>query len=909
MSLHFRTLLIPALLTLLIAGVTSCKNRFAEKSFTRAEEGSTTETDTGQFENYFLELFADSNNPTGTEIKNNSELLIKASASVIRRLTFVKVDSDGKRYTYRLMEELQKRLSAQFPDVQLYASGGIVRTIFSYIYDVIRTEKLRSRSVSTRSILQGLISDQQNLMVQDTPGKILGLGADIDMLLKSPDEARTEKAIEASTKWLNEMTGTLDAPGAAEEIRRLFIARPDVKNYDEQMKLVLDQGGSRLDQLGLDIKSEKILEPGPDTRVIENFLLGRYDFVPPADPKALGQPLATLLRGLRPLPEIAFLSLSKSGQEQVERSMADIFLRMDREGYVPTETEIKIYGRLERNARYFGAKNRFNGAKDGTIERRFWNFSHELSERLHYAEQNFLHEFVDYIPLSKGRRDTKDLPKRFLKKPSDFIRDFTKDGKLYHGTRTISGGLAILRGGFFVSSHLQGQAIYGRGVYMSPDRATAQNYAKSKGMTFELEIDPVEIENANIVYWDEIKDDPWIVELSLKVADPIEALAKDYGIDVIPSTHVLIENAAVIKLPSDLTSVLNSIALSIENNELSNLDRLQLVLSHRNLLRYLSDTSSVAKISDEILRRTVEETITNAERINRRVDDIYALASVEEFDPLRVRSIVEKLLASDDRRTRTAAVKAFGQLSTIHPDDHITKLKQIFLKPGKSSDSFAAAEELVKKSIAAPELLDFVLDHAEAMQFGVFDLIGILETASPGIIKNPNVVKKFLTVAERGIESADIIDSLRYYNPDPALLLPVAEKIYTSGAVMSESRHFSLSASLLALGSTLPQIANFFEEYMRSASSEITWDTVQTVEALGKLKNPSQSLINVTKDLGVRIQTGANSIEEKQFVASVFRTSELLQVRLNLLTEAMPQLCKDLIIHRQEVMPPAMPHQ
>ncbi|MFC1612112.1 hypothetical protein ACFL6C_14205, partial [Myxococcota bacterium] len=164
----------------------------------------------------------------------------------------------------------------------------------------------------------------------------------------------------------------------------------------------------------------------------------------------------------------------------------------------------------------------------------------------------------DHVPIvRRAAKDTGDVP---LMSVSDFRQNHSANGYLFHGTADISGGLAILRDGLFLSKEGQGTALFGRGGYTSPAVEVARVFADGRGLVLKMRVrDELPL---RIIDWPAVQGTDFGKRVTREAEDKgiecFEHLARQYNIDIIVHTHVLVQNTAALEMSKDAASIITA---------------------------------------------------------------------------------------------------------------------------------------------------------------------------------------------------------------------------------------------------------------------------------------------------------------------------------------------------------------
>ena len=526
----------------------------------------------GDFPNHFLELVPGSHGPVAAaaavDTTHAEGLVEQALFSVLRRLQIPHVDGVQADGSPRIVldgffAKLEARVKAKDPEARVYIGGGVVRSLLGYLYKKVYQAKEKNPTLTTEAVLTSIIRGEKTKggAKPEIPSlTALGVGSDLDIYVDlSPAGKIHESSIVAeTTEFINAAEKAAHLDDVHSKLKYSVVPIGDVKDYHAQLARTMSQGGSSLDWLAFPLTSAsgtrmRLPEGHPD--ILKKFILGEYDYLPPRDPSALSDPDKQTVRGLRAYLEIPFLHLSREGQVQMKKELA-ILVARGAAGLSPGA--IEQFEKMVRNARFGGAYNRFYDPTPTAEEDR------ELERMVHQISQNavkdakrlpLIPEFlVHRDPRKKDEADGCGLRKAGLLMPEeDFKREYTDEGKLYHGTQAEN-VLPIIRNGFVVSSEGQGLAALGRGVYSTRDRSVAAVY----GTPIEFRVkDGVSL---RVLDWKKVAEDPAIQKLEaeakgLKI-DPFKYLAERCGVDFIVNEYVLIQNSGAIQLPRNINEII-----------------------------------------------------------------------------------------------------------------------------------------------------------------------------------------------------------------------------------------------------------------------------------------------------------------------------------------------------------------
>lgn len=498
-----------------------------------------------EFPNYFAELPPDI----------AQDKIHKALDSTLRRLQVPHAEN-GKITKTDFFLKLDQKITEKDPTAQGYISGGVVRSLLGYLYKKVYSAKQKDPRADVGKILDKIATNDKDLPTTAA----LGIGSDLDILVDSP-KGHGGKGLRGVTEFINSASNTIQFEGAAAKFKNTLIPQGDVNDYHEQTNSTSSQGGSSLDWLAFPLPKKNgtvgaIREPSNSDGIMHHFLKGEYAYLPPPDGAEVKD--KQTIRGLRPLLEIPFLKLTTAGETQLQKELVEIHKKLSNHESLSTAAT-EQFEKMIRNARFEGGHNRFH-VSENQLEKTVLEIS-DLSGKSK-KKLPLIPQFVSRQDMSK--RKHKELPKDLSLLPvNEFINQFTDNGEgsLYHGTPKLDTVLGIIRNGMAVSSSDQGTAKLGSGVYTTGTYSTAASYTGSDGIVIRL---PVRKElKPRILNLDDpkIAQSPSLAALkeraSAEKRDLHEILSTEYGIDIIVNTHVLIQNAAVLKPPKKLDDLLH----------------------------------------------------------------------------------------------------------------------------------------------------------------------------------------------------------------------------------------------------------------------------------------------------------------------------------------------------------------
>lgn len=137
-------------------------------------------------------------------IMRSQELLNAALASLFDRLVLPLVpEGQSTPALTRYFPYMRDQVLAVDPSARIYASGGVVRSAISYLYDLIYQSYLSDPSVTPEEVLYRFIHDSR-----DIPAiRVRGVGSDFDLLVTSMNQAsdvifKTTYLTDSAATWV-----------------------------------------------------------------------------------------------------------------------------------------------------------------------------------------------------------------------------------------------------------------------------------------------------------------------------------------------------------------------------------------------------------------------------------------------------------------------------------------------------------------------------------------------------------------------------------------------------------------------------------------------------------------------------------------------------------------------------------
>ncbi|MFC1609631.1 hypothetical protein ACFL6C_01610 [Myxococcota bacterium] len=453
--------------------------------------------------------------PSPQQLAKAEESLSSAVGSLLNRIAI----PTEKGEIRPLFEELRRKIQHCDPGAEVYASAGVVRSCLGFVYERIHEGLANDPPIHPHQILAEITNDE-TLITEDVVR--IKSGSDWDVFVRPSDpEAHPKGANRQLWNRIRYAVGLKDSEGSVFELGHDVFARAvgfdlDLKPWAQQMQRTMRQGGNSIDLLSFAVDRAEFVEPDGMKGIVSDLLLGKHRFLL-SDWVDLENPEDTILRGIRPMLELPWLSLDPESCEILENALKKVEEQIEK-GIPLNERASGQFDKAIRNARFAGAHNRIFRGAPNSLEETVLKVAQAASEK---GNGPLLPRFVARRPAGTGSELKAQLPQQALLDIDNFITQYTNGtGDLYHGTPSIEQALAIFRSGMFLSdSRLgQGHSICGPGGYLTPDRKTACGYEGAEGLAFSVSI--------------KRESSPTILDWK-KFAQSTEgrALAKAHGID------------------------------------------------------------------------------------------------------------------------------------------------------------------------------------------------------------------------------------------------------------------------------------------------------------------------------------------------------------------------------------------
>ncbi len=617
------------------------------------------------FPNYFSEL-AQEHSVDPLYVQHKIE---QALHSILKRLKSPYVDGQDSQgnplvKTDGFFEQLLKKAEKHHPGVEVYVSGGVVRSLLGYLYQKVHRAHVKSPLKSSAQITEAVLD---RIILHSEPEQLqckgiqcleaLGIGSDLDLLLHSPEHEVSEALQKEVVDFINSTETAANLREVQSSLKRAVVPVGDVKDYQRQMTRTTRQGGSVLDWLAFRVTQEPSLAhmkmPAGYPDIFQKFIEGEYAYLKPKEEDSATASSKQTIRGLRPLLEIPFLKLSESGKQQMIRELTSVLAQFQ-QGHDLSDDAYEQFKKMIRNARFEGAHNRFcpiDSQSDCEIERLVDQLS-KLFQRKHassHPERRLLiPKFIVNRDL-KTREVTLDRcgfeKSGLLMNREEFIRQYTDRGQLYHGTPLVENVLLMIRNGLMLSDTDcgYGSSAYGRGCYTTRMRPEAVPYAKEEGAVLELSLKSQIF--PRILDWKNVKMHAVIKALEKQTGKSdlqlFSYLVEHCDIDIIVNEHVLIQNLGVLQLPKKTEDLIQAFATQVQKIASMDLrdESLDPSILLDQVIRPLYEYRPFQKLADLMqlklkptpIAKNVVQTLLQNPNVRIRNETIFQLANYPKF--------------------------------------------------------------------------------------------------------------------------------------------------------------------------------------------------------------------------------------------------------------------------------------
>jgi hypothetical protein len=716
-----------------------------------------------QFPNYFQNVPSEA---------DGQKLLVEAFDSVARRLSIPYLDNGRLKSDTQFLKKMSDKVHAVDPQAKVYLAGGVVRSILGYVYQQLHEAQQKDPNFNTVEALKAITASKEVLPSQS----VLGVGSDFDVLVDPSSPQLFQPAMHAAEEFILSAESSADLRSESSKLKHSLVPVADIKCYDAQVNDAFSQGGCALDLLGFDLGQRNFRFPAPQPNILKDFMRGEYEYLGPSAkitstrcPAKESHDRITndgkqTIRGLRPLLEIPFLGLTPNGEKQLTTEIKELSTKLKSGSSLSLGAKQQIE-KLTRNARMGAAGNRFYRSPDD-LEKTI----RELGSSLIQRKEDFVPEFVDRVnPEKRNLTAEAHSIDAFLMTPAQFRKEHTNEGTLFHGTKGSQSVLGIIRNGLYLSKpeiagpgdlgrQKQGTAVMGQGGYTSKEYETACGYSDDEGCVFRFELKPhpksrildfgTKTEGATG------KIAAVCTEAKKQNRDCKEFLAREYGVDIIVDSHVLIQNAEVLKLPNSAQDLIRIEADSLIHKYFSKPE----ITLDKTLLEALKKYAKIATFGRNLGYAKVESPLR---LFFSKQSGSHLAVPASMSDP---ELLLAQLKMDDASRNDATSVGGAGGHPRLKPE----VLKFILnhfgeICPGRSV--FANAKEAKKNIETLAQLLQTVATHPSA------DVRSTLPTLIDNVAKTSSI-SDLVKIAMRPGISADIIQRIHtamdeFFNSSP----------------------------------------------------------------------------------------------------------------------------------------------
>lgn len=375
----------------------------------------------------------------------------------------------------------------------------------------------------------------------------------------------------AGDAFLNSASNFFKLSDVEETLKNSLLPPGDINEYTKQTKNSMSQGGSALDWLAFELspkEGRKLVEPPSDLKqkaklqhsIVESFIHGHYEYLESQVEESIAIRIVRVIRGIRFIFEDPAVTILDATVILKELENIEKLAVRDANGkIILPPNALKQLEKLRRNTNFEGAHNLiYRLDPKNIVLLKFLEISKQFAppigdgKNVHFPKYVQRANPLDKTPATGQYRS--EINNLFIDTKT-FIADFTDAGTLYHGT-PLAAVPAIIRGGFYISASTQGTAAYGSGLYSTKDRTVAIA-ASPGGIVLPLHINTdqtIKVINLNTInrtllekLEDEARKEGF---LGIHGEPEVNELLKiRYKVDIIIYTHVLIQNAAVVKPP------------------------------------------------------------------------------------------------------------------------------------------------------------------------------------------------------------------------------------------------------------------------------------------------------------------------------------------------------------------------
>lgn len=364
-------------------------------------------------------------------------------------------------------------------------SAGVIRAEIALVYSLLLSG-YRAGIPPEKTI--AAIIDGSHSVYDDKTGnlsgiELRGLGSDFDVYISTnrPDLYETIRRRVISITTSAEMAFGLRWNGSiAQGIKFALFQIPDARplhdmpgdngKLEEMQRSQLDrairQGGAQIDWLYFDRKRGEITAPPSHPDIARNILLGIHAYSPRGE--KVEEPFKQTVRGMRALLELPYLDMDSESEAIYIKELDELITAIEDDSFSKLSESIRerIYKQFERtkkNARFGGAWNRIYQG-EGPVESRLRKVVRLLSEIIQPQSQSIIPAYIGLFPMDLHGRSAREVPAHLLMTREVFDRKYTEDKFIYHGTKSIADGLAILRNNYYIT---EAESPIRRGAFLA----------------------------------------------------------------------------------------------------------------------------------------------------------------------------------------------------------------------------------------------------------------------------------------------------------------------------------------------------------------------------------------------------------------------------------------------------------
>ena len=562
-----------------------------------------------------------------SEILTHLQNLVEQAYSAVADRVTLNVVNEGKIENRRVFQFLDQTLAHHGVPLEINPSGGLVRGIDAYVYDLLKTHQAEDPEV----VLESIIHDAKPISIFD----IKGLGSDFDVLYQNTHhltEEAVKKGVGIIEHSLNSVESHLGLRESTNADKKIFVTVGDVKEYGEQLTRAGQQGGSVMDLLAIDRKNKKILTPNwirkDAGNGVEDIVTGKLVYLDPVNHEVIEDAAKQTLRGVRGLTELPWRVLTPDSELRLKQNLESIS-----DGTVSfTKKAAEQAKKTFKNARYAGNHNRFHRSLAGSVE--------ELTQQVLRQHDIRIPYYSAGEPLElRLSSEMAGFPQHLLMNARQIEQHSLRT--LYHGT-SMESAAYITRGSFLKSINSDaatnfGTAVLGDGTYFAFERASSEFYANHRGSATGEVPGVFEAHSRNdpklrVFDLDDPKvfEDPFI-QKRLKahqgdLRNLINELTKEFPIDQIKvNNYLLLQNSQAILLEDPIRNLLLIRLQGIEDLSHRGLATLKNIKTYQEYVSYGAAVSLKVNEKAVLSSRNFSQALENSLRVVSKKCDLNVL--------------------------------------------------------------------------------------------------------------------------------------------------------------------------------------------------------------------------------------------------------------------------------------------